>query len=83
MRRIILMVTVVVLMALFAGVANAQPAAQSPVGGPGAHPHHVHTGNGDCVDINSVQFEPDDRGLHQGSNASGGHARGPFHGPCH
>jgi hypothetical protein len=82
-KRIILLVTVALLMTAFAAVAQAQPADQSPVGGPGAHPHHIHTGNGGCVGIDGVLFEPDDRGLHQGSNASGGHARGPFHGPCH
>jgi hypothetical protein len=81
-KRIILLVTVTLTtLALFAGVANAQ-ATQSPVGGEGAHPHHVHTGNDGCVDINSVFFEPDVRGLHQGSNASGGPDRGPFHGTC-
>ncbi len=83
MKRIVLLVTVTLTtLALFAGVANAQ-APQSPVGGPGAHPHHVHTGNDGCVDINSVLFEPTTRGLHQGSEASGGHALGPYHGPCH
>ena len=82
MKRIILLVTVALLMTVFAGVAKAQPAEQAPVGGLFAHPHHVHTGNGGCVDINSVLFEPDVRGLHQGSNASGGPALGPFHGTC-
>lgn len=67
----------------FAGVGGAAPAQNSVVGGPGAHPHHVHLGNGECRDINSVLFEVASRGLHQGSNASGGHERGPFHGPCH
>ena len=82
-KRIVSLVTVsLLMMALFAGVANAQPAEQSPVGGQFAHPHHVHTGNGGCVDIDSVFFEPDTRGLHQGSNASGGPALGPFHGTC-
>jgi hypothetical protein len=81
-KRIILLVTVTLTtLALFAGVANAQ-APQSPVGGPGAHPHHVHTGNDGCVDIDAVFFEPDVRGLHQGSNASGGPDLGPFHGTC-
>ena len=64
------------------GVSGAAPAANSPVGGTGAHPHHVHTGNGGCVQIDSVLFEPASRGLHNGANASGGHERGPFHGPC-
>ena len=62
--------------------ALGDPAAQSPVGGPHAHPHHVHTGNGGCVNIDSVLFEPDTRGLHQGSNASRGPLQGPFHGTC-
>ena len=80
MRRIILLVTVALLMTVFAGVANAQPAEQSPIGGDHAHPHHVHTPAG-CVDINQVLFEPAGRGLHQGSNASGVH-QGPWHGAC-
>jgi hypothetical protein len=42
----------------------------------------VDTGNGGCVDINSVFFIPSGtNGLHQGSNASGP-TRGPFHGTC-
>ncbi len=81
MRRILLLVTVALLMAVFTGVANAQPAEESPVGGPGAHPHHVQTGNGGCVDIDSVRFEGGDRGLHQGSDASGPN-RGPSHSEC-
>lgn len=80
MRRILLLVTVALLMALFTGMANAQPAEESPVGGPGAHPHHVKTGNGGCKDIDSVQFEGGDRGLHRGSNEFGTH--GPSHGTC-
>ncbi len=83
MKRLILLVTVALLMVAFASVAQAQPAEQAPVGGAGAHPHHVHTGNGGCVDIDSVLFEPDSSGLHQGSNASGFHTQGPFHGTCH
>ncbi len=60
----------------------AIPAAQSPVGGTGAHPHHVHTGSG-CVTLDAVLFEPDEtRGLH-GASARTGHEKGPFHGPCH
>ncbi len=82
MKRIILLVTVALLMTVFAGVAQAQPypAGPAPVGGPGAHPHHVHTGNDGCVDIDSVKFERDDRGLHRGSDSSG--SRGPSHGTC-
>ncbi len=80
MRRIILVVTVALLMTAFAGVAQAQPAERSPVGGPTSHPHHVQTGNGGCVDIDRVKFERDDRGLHQGAVQSGPH--GPSHGAC-
>ena len=50
------------------GAAQAGPAAQSPVGGPNAHTHHVHTGNGGCVDIDRVRFELGPQGLHQGVN---------------
>ena len=81
MKRIVLLVTVALLMTVFAGVAQAQPNDMAPVGGAGAHPHHVHTGNGGCVDINSVLFEPDTRGLHRASNETG-MEKGPFHGTC-
>ena len=80
MRRILLLVTVALLMTLFAGVANAQPAEEAPVG-PTGHTHHVDTGNGGCKDIDSVRFEGGDRGLHQGSDESGPN-RGPSHGEC-
>ncbi len=63
------------------GGTGAEPAEQAPHSGPGAHPHHVHTGNGGCRDIDSVLFEPSGRGLHRGSNESGPE-RGPFHGTC-
>lgn len=61
--------------------AIAEPAPESPIGGDHAHPHHVHTGNGGCVDINAVLFEPAARGLHRGANESGPE-QGPFHGRC-
>jgi hypothetical protein len=79
MKRIILLVTVALLMALSTGVAKAQPADEAPVG-PGGHYHHVITGNGGCVNIDSVRFEKDDRGLHQGANKSG--SNGPAHDTC-
>lgn len=64
-----------------AALAADPPAAeQSPLGGPGAHPHHVDTGSG-CVDINAVTFEPLTFGLHRGANESGPDM-GPWHGPC-
>ncbi len=66
-----------------APVALSTPAADSPapVGGPSAHTHHIHTGNGECVDIDSVRFEHTDHGLHQGA-AQSGPAHGPWHGTC-
>jgi hypothetical protein len=67
---------------LLGAAAFAAPAvAEPPRGGPFQHTHHVHTGDGGCVDIDSVMFNPDHRGLHQGSNASG-LDRGPWHGTC-
>ena len=79
MKHIILLVTVALLMTVFASVAQAQPAEEAPVG-PGGHRHHVNTPSG-CIDINAVLFEGGTRGLHQGSEASG-LAQGPYHGPC-
>ena len=65
------------------GAAQAEPADPSPVGGANAHSHHVHTGNGGCVDIASVLFEPDVRGLHRGAdnNIEMGHNT-LWHGTC-
>lgn len=67
---------------LGSALLGAPPASASPpTGGPGAHTHHVHTGNGGCVDIDRVRFNPEHRGLHHGSNSSGPH-HGPWHGTC-
>ena len=63
-----------------AASADPSPESPSPVGGPGAHPHHVHTGQG-CRDLKAPPMEPGNKGLHRGSNASGPD-RGPFHGTC-
>jgi hypothetical protein len=68
-------------MALVVAALAAPAAAAPPTGGPFAHSHHVHTGNGGCVDIAAVLFNPEHRGLHQGSNASTTD-RGPYHGTC-
>lgn len=64
-----------------APAALAAPADQSPLGGANAHPHHVHTGDGECTNIDSVRFEPGDRGLHRAANESGTE-HGPWHGTC-
>ena len=63
-------------LALLAPTASAQP----PVSDSG-HTHHVNTANGDCISIDEVRFLTEDRGLHQGANASGSE-HGPWHGPC-
>ncbi len=56
MRRIFLLGAVALIMTLFAGLAQAQPADDAPVG-TGGHPHHVHTGDGGCHNIDSVLFD--------------------------
>ncbi len=61
-------------------VLAAPAVAEPPRGGPGQHTHHVHTGNGGCVDLDAVRFNPEHRGLHRGANASG--SNGPWHGTC-
>jgi hypothetical protein len=65
-----------------AGVLTLAPAAHAdaPVG-EGGHYHHVTTGNGSCQSVGAVAFLAQDRGLHQGANASG-RDRGPWHGSC-
>ena len=84
MKRItVLVATLAMTLGMMAGPAAADPVVRHTPGLDGAHPHHVHTGNGGCVDINSVYFLPDHtRGLHGGSEASNGHMQGPFHGTC-
>ncbi len=64
-----------------APAALSDPAEQSPIGGPSAHYHHVHTGNGECHNLVNVKFERDHRGLHRGASESGA-AHGPWHGTC-
>lgn len=68
------------LAAVPAASAVPSPESPSPVGGPGAHPHHVHTGQG-CRNLNAPPMEPGSRGLHRASNETGPE-RGPFHGTC-
>jgi len=84
MRRIVVLsVALLLMLGMMAGSAFADPPVTHEPLGPGfAHSHHVHTGNGDCVDIDSVYFNVDVRGLHQGANASRGPLQGPFHGTC-
>lgn len=62
------------------GAATA-PAAASPPVGAGGHIHHVVTGNGSCVLLDSVAFLAEPRGLHRGAGESGSH-HGPWHGSC-
>ncbi len=82
MRRIlvVMFLSLILLMALAgsAGAANPQPAEQAPIEGTHAHQHFVLTGNGGCVDIDQVLFEPGPRGLHRAANETG-----PDKGPQH
>lgn len=74
--------TTTLALATVAMVGTTTAAMATPPHGDGGHTHHVHTGDGGCVDVDSVTFLADDRGLHQGGNASGVE-RGLWHGPCH
>ena len=84
-RMTVLVATLVMTVGLTSGTAFADPVVTHDPTAPGMpHTHHVHLGNGGCVDIDSVYFLADPaRGLHGGSNASNGHLQGPFHGSCH
>ena len=66
--------------ALAAVGLSTAPVVAAPPHGPGGHTHHVWTGNGECVDIDSVAFLAEQRGLHRGASASG--PGGPGHGAC-
>lgn len=76
-RTLALVGGAVVLTAMAPGAAQGA-ADESPVGGEFAHTHHVHTGNGGCIDIDSVRFEPAGRGLHRGVEE----AEPLWHGTC-
>ena len=60
-----------------ASLAGAEPADESPIDGHRAHPHHIHTGDGECKDLDQNLFEPAQegerrhRGLHNGAVQSG------------
>ena len=72
-RKIAAGVMALVGLGVGASVAGAEPSPQSPIGGHRAHPHHIHTGNGGCHDLDQQLFEPAQagesrhRGLHQGA----------------
>lgn len=83
MKRMIvgLLLSTVASIALFGGAAFAVDEHASH-GNQTSHPHHVHTGNGECEDIDEVKFEADHLGgLHRGALQSG-NQRGPWHGTC-
>ncbi len=82
MRRVIIAVILAAAVAVgtFTGAAYAVD-ENAPHGGPGSHPHHVHTGDGGCEDIDERRFEPGSRGLHRGAHESGPE-HGPYHGTC-
>lgn len=63
-------------------LVSAPVAQAGPPHGAGGHVHHVHTGDGGCVQLDEHTFLPESRGLHQGA-AESGFERGVWHGPCH
>lgn len=66
-----------------AAILMSAPAAQAgPPHGEGGHLHHVHTGNGECVQLDAHAFLPEARGLHRAA-AESGFERAVWHGPCH
>jgi len=73
------LVTLALTIAL-AGTATPAASASPPVDA-GGHIHHVVTGNGSCVLLDSVAFLVEPRGLHRGAGQSG-RDRGPWHGAC-
>ncbi len=79
MRRTV--VALALVLSILSTPAMAAPAEEAPIRGPGSHTHYVITGNGSCVSIDTVAFERETRGLHQGATASG-LDRGPSHGNC-
>lgn len=70
--------------AIAAGLTLVGPASavdeHAPHGGAGSHPHHVHTGGGECVD-HQPSMEGGARGIHRGANESGPD-HGMWHGSC-
>lgn len=60
-------------------VGTSFAAGNSPVDG-NTHPHHIHTGNGECNDAQQ-DMEGGARGLHRGANESG-FEHGMWHGSC-
>lgn len=73
---------ITIALATAAAMTMATGAMAAPPHGDGGHTHHVHTGDGGCVDVDAVRFLPEDRGLHRGANSSG-FEQGIWHGPCH
>lgn len=83
MKRLIVgvLLSTVIGIALLGGAAFAVD-EHAPHGNQTSHPHHVHTGNGGCENIDEVKFEADHLGgLHRGALESG-NQRGPWHGTC-
>lgn len=80
MKRLIAACAVAVGLFGFTTAAGAVD-EHAPHGGDGSHPHHTHTGNGDCHDMGGPEFEPGERGRHQGANQSGPD-HGMWHGTC-
>lgn len=64
---------------LSSGTAGAVD-EHAPHGGPGSHPHHVHSADGSCHD-HPVRMEGGARGMHRGA-AESGPDHGMWHGSC-
>lgn len=73
---------ITIALATAASMAMATGAVAAPPHGDGGHTHHVHTGDGGCVDVDAVAFLVKDRGLHRGAHSSGSE-QGIWHGTCH
>jgi hypothetical protein len=71
------------LLGMFAFVVGepARAVSDEAPHGPAGHPHHIHTGNGECHDYKGPDMESGARGLHHGSNMSGPD-HGMWHGTC-
>lgn len=83
MRRLI--VGVLLAMAVAVGLVGGAAYAvneHAPHGNQTSHAHHVHTGNGECEDIDEVKFEGDSlKGVHRAAIESG-NLNGPWHLTC-
>lgn len=81
MKRLLALGAIIVALFGFATPAGAVNENAPHGEEPASHPHHTHTGNGECHDMKGPEFEPGSRGRHQGANQSGPD-HGMWHGTC-